>query len=169
MRTARYYESVYSLYCLRSRGWLPFSTGRKRPVGPLPKVLDRGSASVADKTGAFLFLHPLFFRPGFRLHQKACPLDSLHVALVCRKCRHKLVRFALFFGVVEHHHIPLFHYNKRSPFRLPAPFFAEFLVSLLVIPFVELLKVVTELEVKDPSVLQLPNHDARRYPYLFCE
>ena len=44
--------------------------------------------------------------------------------------------------------------------QLVPRFFAEFLVSLFVIPFVELLKVVTELEVKDPSVLQLPNHNA---------
>lgn len=49
--------------------------GRIRPVDPLPKVLDRGSASVADKTGAFLFLVPPFFRPDFGFHQEACSFD----------------------------------------------------------------------------------------------
>ncbi|MDN6321042.1 MAG: hypothetical protein L0J77_14895, partial [Marinobacter sp.] len=67
------------------------------------------------------FLVLRFFRSNSGFRQKACSLDLLQIAPVCRECRYELVWFALFVGVVEHNNVALLYDNQCSPFGFSAP------------------------------------------------
>ena len=88
-------------------------------VEPLPRVLVRGCASVADKTGAYLLLS--FTYPDSRFDKKRFLLDfRLYVAWIGRYCSNKAKWFVGFSRVIKHYNVAFIDDNISTSLFIPA-------------------------------------------------